>query len=57
MPLRSLEAALQVTTAAHSLTVLDGDWAATFAVVLLPGHKEEQNMAGEKISELFIPIL
>ena len=46
-----------MSTAAHRLTVLDGDWAATFAVVLLPGHKEEQTMAGEKISELFIPIL
>ena len=46
-----------MSTAAHSLTVLDGDWAATFAVVLFPGHKEEQTMAGEKISELVIPIL
>lgn len=34
-----------MTTAAPSLTVLDVDWAATFAVVL-PGHKEEHSIAG-----------
>ena len=46
VPLRALEATLQVTAGAHSLTVLGVDWAAAFTVVLLPGHKEEQNIAG-----------
>lgn len=35
-----------MTAAAPSLAVLDVDWAATFAVVLLPGHKEEHTIAG-----------
>ena len=58
VPLWALEATLQVTAGAHSLTVLGVDWAAAFTVVLLQDTKKSRTLlVEEKISELFILIL